>query len=329
MPKRLALTLACGDTEIVRPLITGKVNVDGVNLTILTDMDSATRHWRFLNNGEFDVAEVSSSSYLAARDNGMSFRAIPVFLHRRFRHGFMFINTSKGIARPADLRGRRIGVKTMMTTAVLWMRGILQQEYGVPLNSIEWVAEIEDDIKVTLPEDIKYSCLPNEKSVETMLAEGELDAVFHSDFIKPFLAKDPRVARLFSDHKAEEIAYFKRTGIFPIMHVLGLRQELTDKYPWLPVNLFGAFNEAKNIAMKRMVNPRIVPLAWYRDAWEEQERILGPDPWQYGLTDSNRKVLETLIGYSHEQGLIGKRPMLEDLFLSVDQGRKRGGEFRI
>ena len=329
MPRKIAIALACGDNEIVRPLITGKVNVDGVNLTIVTDMDSATRHWRFLNNKEFDVAEVSSSSYLAARDNGMPFRAIPVFPHRRFRHGFMFINTSKGIARPADLRGRRIAVKTMMTTAVLWMRGILQHEYGVPLNSIEWIAEIEDDIKVTLPEDIKYSCLPNEKSVETMLAEGELDAVFHSDFIKPFLAQDPRVARLFPDHKAEEIAYFKRTGIFPIMHMLGLRQELTDKYPWLAVNLFKAFNEAKNIAIKRMVDPRIVPLAWYRDAWEEQERILGPDPWQYGLTDSNRKVLETLIGFSHEQGLIGKRPRLEDLFLSVDQGRKRGGEFRI
>jgi 4,5-dihydroxyphthalate decarboxylase len=329
MPRKIPITLACGDNEIVRPLINGKVNVDGVNLTILTDMDSATRHWRFLNNGEFDVAEVSSSSYLAARDNGMPFRAIPVFLHRRFRHGFMFINTSKSIARPADLRGRKIGVKTMMTTAVLWMRGILQHEYGVPLNSIEWIAEIEDDIKVTLPEDIKYSCLPNEKSVETMLAEGELDAVFHSDFIKPFLAKDPRVARLFADHKAEEIAYFKRTGIFPIMHVLGLRQELTEKHPWLAVNLFKAFDEAKNIAMKRMANPRIVPLAWYRNAWEEQERILGPDPWQYGLTASNRKVLETLIGYSHEQGLIGKRPGLDDLFLSVDQGRKRGGEFRI
>jgi 4,5-dihydroxyphthalate decarboxylase len=241
----------------------------------------------------------------------------------------MFINTKKGISQATDLRGRRIGVKTMMTTAVLWMRGILQHEYGVPLNSIEWVAEIEDDIKVVLPADIKYSCLPNNKSVETMLAEGELDAVFHSDLIKPFLARDPRVARLFPDHKAEEIAYFKRTGIFPIMHVLGIRRELADERPWLAVNLFRAFSEARTIAMKRMVNPRIVPLAWYRDAWEEQERILGSDPWEYGLTDRNRKVLETLIGYSHEQGLIRKRPSLEELFLNVDQGRKRGGEYRI
>jgi 4,5-dihydroxyphthalate decarboxylase len=209
------------------------------------------------------------------------------------------------------------------------MRGILQSEYGVPLNSIEWVAEIEDDIKVNLPSDIRYSCLPNDKSVETMLAEGELDAVFHSDLVKPFLGGDSRVARLFPDHKAEEMAYFKRTGIFPIMHVLGLRKSLVDEHPWLAVNLFRAFNEAKAAAMKRMANPRIVPLAWYRDAWEEQDRILGPDPWEYGLTEKNRKVLETLVRYSHDQGLIKKSPKLEDLFLKVDQGRKRGAEYRI
>ena len=150
MPKRLSLTFACGDYEIVRPLIDGKVEVDGVDLTILTDMDSATRHWRFLRDGEFDAAEVSASSYLAARDNDWPFRAIPAFLHRRFRHGFMFINTMKGIAKPADLKGRKIGVKTLMTTAVLWMRGILQHEYGVPLNSIDWFAELEDDVEVPL-----------------------------------------------------------------------------------------------------------------------------------------------------------------------------------
>jgi 4,5-dihydroxyphthalate decarboxylase len=329
MPKKLSLTFACGDYEIVRPLVNGRVKVDGVDLTILTDMDSATRHWRFLRNGEFDVAELSSSSYLAARDNGWPIHAIPVFLHRRFRHGFMFINTGKGIKKPADLKGRKIGVKTLMTSAVLWMRGMLQHEYGVPLNTIEWVAEIENDVDVNLPPDIKYSCLPNNRSVETMLAEGDLDAVFHSDLIKPFLSDDPRVARLFPDHKAEEMAYYQRTGIFPIMHVTALRRELAEEHPWLAVNLFRAFNEAKAIAMKRMANPRIVPLAWYRAAWEEQERVLGPDPWEYGLGDKNRKILETLVGYSHEQGLIKQRPTLEQLFLNVDQGRKRGGEYRI
>src|SRR6185503_20213930 len=198
-------------------------------LTILTDMDSATRHWRFLNKGEFDIAEVSASSYLAARDNDLPFRAIPVFLHRRFRHGFMFINTSKGIKKPADLKGRRIGVKTMMTTAILWTRGILQSEYGVPLNSIDWVQEMDDDVVVKLPSDIKVQKLGAKKSVETMLAEGEIDALFHSDIIKPFVARDPRVGRLFPDPKAEEMAYYKKTGIFPIMHVTALRKELADE----------------------------------------------------------------------------------------------------
>jgi len=329
MANNIALTLACGDYEIVRPMIDGRVKADGIDLTILTKMDSAARHWRFLRNGEFDVAEVSGSSYLAARDNDWPFRAVPVFLHRRFRHGFIFVNTTKDIKKATDLIGRKIGVKTMMTTAVLWMRGLLAHEYKVPLTSIEWFSEINNDVDVLLPKDINLTELPDEKSVETMLAEGELDAVLHSDLIKPFIAKDARVARLFPDHKAEEIAYYRKTGIFPIMHVLGLRQSLAERYPWVAVNLFKAFEEAKSIAMRQMENPRIVPLAWYRDAWEEQESILGSDPWQYGLSNKNRNNLETLISYSHEQGLIKRRPALNELFLNVSTGRKRGSEFRI
>ena len=161
MSKNVRLTLACGDYESVRALLDGTVEVDGVDLTILTDMDSAMRHWRFLRNNEFDIAEVSASSYLAARDRDWPVRAIPVFLHRRFRHGFMFINTGKGISKPADLRGKRIGVKTLMTTAVLWMRGILQEHYGVPLDSIEWFAELDDDVQLTA--DVKVSRLPDNK----------------------------------------------------------------------------------------------------------------------------------------------------------------------
>jgi 4,5-dihydroxyphthalate decarboxylase len=216
-----------------------------------------------------------------------------------------------------------------MTTAVLWMRGHLEHDYGVPAASNEWFAELENDVDVKLPADFKLTRLPDDKSVETMLAEGELDAVLHSDIIKPFVAKDPRVARLFPDYKAEEIAYFKKTGIFPVMHVLGIKQELAEQHPWIAVSLYKAFNEAKAMAMARMQNPRIVPLAWYRDAWEEQEEILGTDPWEYGLSDANKKNLNALIGYSHEQGLIKKKPAVEDLFLNVSQGKKRGVEFRI
>jgi 4,5-dihydroxyphthalate decarboxylase len=328
MPKKISLSLACGDYETTRPLQEGTVAPDGVDLTILTAMDSTTRHWRFLRTGAFDISELSSSSFLLAFDKGLPFRAIPVFLHRRFRHGFIFINTMKGIKKPTDLIGRRIGVKSYQVSAILWLRGILEHEYGVPHKSIEWVAELDEDVEFTPPADLKLTQLPDEQSIETMLAEGELDAVMHPEFIEPFMNKHPHVGRLFPDYKADEIAYYKKTGIFPIMHVLGIRQELVERHPWLPVNLYNAFNDAKSIAMRRMQNPRIVPLAWYREAWEEQEDILGTDPWEYGLTETNRKTLETLVGYSYEQGLISRRIPLDELFLDVSEGRKRG-EFRI
>ncbi len=329
MASRLPLTLACGDYEIVRALKEGEVEPDGIDLTILTAMDSTTRHWRFLRNRDFDMAEVSASSYVVARGLGHPFRAIPVFLHRRFRHGFVFINAKAGIRKPQDLAGRRIGVKSFLVTAVHWLRGILEHEYGVPHKGVHWFAELDEDIEFPPPPDLKLTRLPHDKSVETMLAEGELDAVLHSDFIKPFVAGDPRVARLFPDYKAEEQAYFKKTGIFPIMHVMGIKAELVERHPWVPINMFRAFNAAKAIGMRRAENPRLVPLAWYREAWEEQEAILGPDPWEYGLTPGNRHTLETLAAYSHEQGLTQRRLSLDELFLDVSQGRKRGDEFRI
>ena len=324
MTKKLQLTLACGDYEIVRPLKEGIVSPDGIELNILTKSDSATRHWRFLRNGEYDIAECSASSYIVARDRDLPFRALPVFLHRRFRHGFVFINADKGIQKPTDLIGKRIGVKFYLVTAILWLRGILEHEYGIPHKSIEWFAELDEDVAFDPPEGLKLTRLPDDKSVETMLAEGELDAVLHPDIIDPILRKDPRVGRLFPNYKEEEQRYFEKTGIFPIMHVLGIKEEVVDRHPWVVPNLYKAFDEAKTLVMQRMRNPRLVPLAWYQEAWEEQEAILGEDPWAYGLDDANRHNLETLVGYSHEQGLISRRIPLDELFLPVSQGRKRG-----
>jgi 4,5-dihydroxyphthalate decarboxylase len=325
---KLRLTLACGDYEIVQPLKEGVVQPDGIDLTVLTAMDPSPRHWRFLRKEEYDMAEVSCSGYLAARDRGLPFHALPVFLHRRFRHGFIYINNNSGIKKPSDLIGRKVGTKAFLFTAALWMRGILEHEYGVPHKSIEWISELDEDVDFTPPPDLKLTRLPHEQSNEAMLAEGQLDALLAPDLIKPLLAGDRRVGRLFPNFKEEEIAYFRKTNIFPIMHVLGIRQDIVEKYPWVPVNMYAAFQQAKAIAMERMLNPRVVPLAWYRTAWEEQEELLGKDPWEYGLGDRNRHTLETLVGYSHEQGLISRRIALEELFLDVSQGRKRE-EYRI
>ena len=316
MPK-ISLTLACGDYEIVRPLIDGTVVPDGIDLTVLTAMDSSTRHWRFLRNAEFDMAEVSCSSFFVARDQGQEIAAIPVFLHRRFRHGFIFINTKKGIRGPTDLAGRRIGLKQFQNTAILWMRGILQQEYGVPLETIEWCVELDETIEFTPPKNLKISRLPHESSVEAMLSAGDLDAVLHPDLIRPLINKDPDVGRLFPDYRKEEVAYFQRTGIFPIMHVLGIKREILQSHPWVAVNMFKAFERAKWLAMQRMESTRTVPLAWYREEWEEQEGVLGSDPWEYGLSGQNRKTLGTLAGYAYEQGLLKRPLVLDELFVNV------------
>ncbi|MGB6794997.1 MAG: ABC transporter substrate-binding protein [Xanthobacteraceae bacterium] len=326
---KLPLTLACGDYEIVRALKEGTVKPEGIDLNVLTGMDSTTRHWRFLRNGDFDVAEVSGSSYLVARDQGMAVDAIPVFLHRRFRHGFIFINTTKGIRKPSDLAGSKIGLKQFQSTALVWLRGILQHEYGVPLESIEWFCELDETINFDGASRLNIVRLPHDSSVERMLAEGELDALLHPDLIRPLLEKDPRVARLFPDYRQEELGYYQKTGIFPIMHVLGIKREIIEKSPWVAINLFHAFDESRKIAMKRMANPRVVPLVWYCEAWEEQESIFGDDPWNYGLSKQNENTLSTLVGYAHEQGLTKRQLPLDELFLDVFQGRKRGVEFRV
>ena len=323
---KLSLTLACGDYEIVRALKEGLVQPDGIDLNVLTAMDPSPRHWRFLRKQEYDMAELSCSGYLAARDRGHPFEALPVFLHRRFRHGFVYVNKRAGINEPRDLIGRQVGTKAFLFTAALWIRGILEHEYGVPHKSIRWLTELDEDVPFEPPAGLQISKLPHSNSsveMEEMLAEGKLDALVSPDLLDPLLRGDDRIGRLFPDYKAEERRYYEKTGIFPIMHVLGIKREIVEKYPWVPVNMYAAFNESKRIAMKRLLNPRIVPLAWYREAWEEQEAILGPDPWEYGLTDRNRKTLETLVSYSYEQGLISRRIPLDELFLDVGQGRKR------
>ena len=318
MPTTVELTLACGDYEITRPLKDGTVRPDGIDLKVVTAMDSPTRHWRFLRNREFDMAEVSSSSYIAARDNGLPFRAVPVFPHRRFRHGFIFINTAKGITKPSDLVGKKVGVKFFLNSAALWLRGILQNDYGVPFRSIDWYTELDEDIAQVTLDGVRITQVPKGRTIVEMLVDGELDAVLHPDLIKPLRDRDPRVGRLFPDYKADEAAWFKKTGIFPIMHVTVIKQEIIDKYPWVAINLTKAFEEAKNLAYRRMANPRVVPLAWIRTAWEEQEEVLGPDPWAYGLGPANRKNLEAILRYTRQQGLI-KQPMtIDELFLDTD-----------
>ena len=317
MSRKLHLTLATGDYESIRALKEGTVRPDGIELTVLTDMTSDTRHWRMLRNREFDIAELSMSNYLMAKYSGLPFTALPVFLHRRFRHGFIFLNTSKGIRKPADLIDRRVGLRNFQATANLWIRGILEHEHGLPHRSVHWFKQDEEEVDWTPPADLDIQRIAPGKSVEKMLVEGELDALIHPEIIQPILDKDQRVSRLFPHYRELEIDYYKRTGIFPIMHTTAIKQEITEKYPWVAINLMQAFEESKKAAYKRMENPRIVPLAWFRSFLEEQEELLGHDPWVYGLGEINRNSLETLMQYSREQGLLGRKMSLEELFINT------------
>ncbi len=325
MPNKLRLTLATGDYESIRALKEGAVVVDGVELNVLTDMDSSTRHWRMLRNRDFDVCELSLSSYLAAKDQGYDLEAIPVFLHRRFRHGFIFINKAAGITGPKDLLGKRIGIKTFQTTAILWMRGMLEQEYGVPHTSVGWISELDEDVAFTPKPGLRFERAPAGKTVEGMLAEGEVEACMHADLIDPIIEGDPRVGRLFENYAEVEREYYRKTRIFPIMHVTAIRAELVASHPWLAQNLIDAFEASKAASYRRLANPRVVPLAWYRSYWDEETEFFGGDPWAYGLGNDNRHNLETAIGYSHDCGLIGRRLSVDDIFLQpeVDAGRVR------
>jgi 4,5-dihydroxyphthalate decarboxylase len=236
----------------------------------------------------------------------------------RFRHSFIYINTAKNITKPTDLIGKKVGLRNFQATANLWIRGILEHEHGVPHRSINWFKQDEEEVDWTPPADLKIQRIAPGKSVEKMLLEGELDALIHPELIQPILDKDQRVTRLFRNYRDLEIDYYKRTGIFPIMHAAAIKQEIVDKYPWVPINLMQAFEESKKAAYKRMENPRIVPLAWFRYFQEEEEEILGSDPWVYGLGEINKKALETLMQYSQEQGLLGRKMSLDELFVNTE-----------
>jgi len=259
MSTRIHLTLATGDYESIRALKEGSVKPDGIELTVLTDMTSDVRHWRMIRNQEFDIAELSMSNFLMAKYTGLPFVAIPVFLHRRFRHGFVFLNATKGITKPTDLIGRKVGLRNFQATANLWIRGILEHEHAVPHRQIQWFKQDEEEVEWAPPPDLQIQRVAPGKSVEKMLVDGELDALIHPEVIQPILDKDPRVARLFPNYRDLEVDYFKRTGIFPIMHTTAIKQEVVEKYPWVPINLMQAFEQSKKAAYKRMENPRIVP----------------------------------------------------------------------
>jgi 4,5-dihydroxyphthalate decarboxylase len=315
MAGRITLTIACDDFDHIRPLMDGTVKPEGIDLVFITELTNPERHGAMVRNLAFDVCELNCPTYLVARDSGVPITAIPVFLFRKFRHGNVYVNPQSGIRGPKDLIGQRIGCTTMQPASNVWINGILQDSYGVPFRNQTWVAERDEDAPFTPPADLKIERLPPGKSVVAMLLNGELPALMTPQTPKPLLDGDKRIARLFPDYVERERAYYMETGIFPIMHVTAIKQEIVERYPWVPMMLCRAFEEAKKLAYRRMANVRVVTLPWFGAHWENERALFGPDPWVYGLGETNRKTLQTVVRYAHEQGLTSAPMPVEQMFV--------------
>ncbi|MBI2091066.1 MAG: ABC transporter substrate-binding protein [Deltaproteobacteria bacterium] len=318
---KIHLTLACWDYDRTRALQEGRVEVEGVELTYLPLRVEET-FWRMLRYQEFDAAELSMGSYLLSRENGSPrFVAIPVFPSRAFRHSGIYINTDSGIKKPKDLIGKKVGVAEYQITMAIWARGILQHEYGVAPQTMKWFTGGEehpgrvDKVRHDLPKSIDIRPIGPDQTLSSMLERGEVDAMISAHMPSPFIHRSPKVRRLIPNFREVEMDYYRRTKIFPIMHTVALREEVYEKNPWVAQNLCKAFAEAKRLCAESMYEFSALKymLAWSIAEMEEERELFGEDLWPYGL-EANRHVLETLVQYAHEQGLIKKQFDLESLF---------------
>jgi 4,5-dihydroxyphthalate decarboxylase len=304
MRRQITFAGACYDRT--QALIDATVKPDGLDLNWLT-LHYPEIWKRMLNDYDFDASELSLSSYLIARNMGKPLIAIPVFPARTFRHSYVFVNKNSGIDHPADLVGKNVGVADFQQTATVWMRGILQHEYNVPLEKIQWFTWAKTRMEIELPKRYQIQTIPAGQDPEEMLRRGELDAVILAALFPSLLNDVPEMRRLFENYKDVEQSYYKKTRIFPIMHTVAIREELWREQPWIAVSLFKAFQQAKELAYQKLVdlNAYKISIIWSRAPVTEQKSIMGDDPWAYGW-EKNRHVLETIAAFLHEQGLIDK-----------------------
>src|SRR5262245_35775002 len=312
----LDLTLAIGDYDRTSALKTGLVRPQGVDLNILT-LSPEEIFYRMGRFREFDACEFSLSTYTIRRGRGEPLIAIPVFPSKMFRHSSIFIGDKAGIREPKDLRGKRVGVPKYHMTAAVWIRGLLEDEYGVAPKDIRWFEGGEGakvkEVDVTLPPDVRLEHVPDGKNLGDMVAAGELDAFIGAR--RP-AAYGKGVSRLFPDFRKVERAYYERTGIFPIMHTVVLKEEQVTHHPWLPRRLSDEFTEAKRLAYERLhfTAALLTSLPWQVAEAEETRALMGDDPFAYGIA-RNRTTVETLAAYSFRQSLAPRRLSIEEMFV--------------
>jgi len=323
----IQLKVAGYDMDRIQGIVTGKIPIKGCEVEFhkigIGDANTAA----FSGAGTYDVTEIGLHPFMLAyaNDNFRDYTLIPVFPIRVFRHKSIFIHSERGINKPEDLIGRKIGTPGYSSTSLTWIRGILQDEYGVFPEDINWVlANIDSSADVggkisqneqVVPEGITVTMGTAGKDESELLLSGEVDALFHAAEPKAFVQGNPLVKRLFPDSKKTEREYYQKTGIFPIMHAVAIKTELIEKYPWLPKAVFETYSKSKtqHYAELTKIGWAYSSLPWFAQEFEETKKLMGENFWPYGI-EENRKALETLFRYSYEQGLSSRQLTIEELF---------------
>jgi 4,5-dihydroxyphthalate decarboxylase len=326
--KRLPITIAGYRLDRVEALYDGRVQVEGCNTKFVTDSIGVMNTNIFAGPHDREVSEVGLHPYMLAyaNDGFRKYSLIPVFPIRVFRHKNIFVRADGDVRKPADLRGRKVATPGFSSTSLTWIRGIIQHEYGVRPDEIEWVVSAKDSSyevagKLSKQEDLRPEGLTVSigtagKDESDLLLDGDVDAVFHAAEPKAYVQGDERVVRLFPDFRKIERDYYARTGVFPIMHAVAIRNDIVKQHPWLPRAVFDAYVEAKQQMYTHMdkMGWATHSIPWFAKELEETKALMGENFWPYGI-ESNKKALEVLFQYSHEQGLAKRKLKVSDLFL--------------
>ena len=325
--KSMPLSMAGYRFDRTKALIDGRVKVEGCHIQFhesgIGDLNTDV----FSGPQTYDVTEIGLHPFMLAygNDGFRDYTLLPIFPLRLFRHKSVFIRTDRNISRPGDLKGKKIATAGYSSTSLTWIRGIFQEEYGVTPQDVEWVASSKDSSakdagKVSkqeniLPKGVPITMGPEGIDESELLASGAVDATFHAAEPRAYVERHPHVGRLFPDYRSTERAYFKKTGIFPIMHVIAIKKSLVKQNPRIVEAVFNAYSQSKQMAYKYMANAAWAydMLPWFGQEFEETRALMGHNYYSYGM-EANRKTLEALFHYSHQQGLCSRELTIEELF---------------
>ena len=318
---KLRLSIAMGDYDRTRPIYDGRVGIDGIDPVCMLQVPEEM-FFRAFRHQAYDVSEISFSSYVVSltRDDP-PYIALPIFLSRAFRHTSLYVNRAAGIEKPEDLKGKKIGIAEYQLTANVWVRAILEDDYGVTPADVQWVRGGMDTpgrpekLKIDLPSSVKVVQAPEGATLNAMLADGDIDAFIGPRAPRCFQEGDPRVGRLFPDTVAVAEDYYRRTKRFPIMHLLGVRRALAEEHPWIPGALFKAFSASKSLSQEALndTSATKVTMPFVEDNLDRARKLIGPDFWSYGVP-ANRDILDYFLDSHHRQGLSPRRVGIEELF---------------